>query len=420
MLHTYHFSTSICPLSYPLIVRPSARKCKEASILYFLQHILVHVGDLNRYSNQIDLAEIFYRYAIETIPYLGQPYNQIGILHEMKNPQSTLTLAQHQLISMYFYIRSIAIKVPFPLAKANFEKLFLKFHDNSKINDGDFHQFFLQIVASIYSDGKIDQLDRFRSLILSNFNLKDFIQILSILFFTLHRSVGLIPSYSSPLSDKAFDLTLELLIIIVEQCLEAIQMPLAEKFIDEQDLLPILYLTFAFFNQFQKWQCHFFEHRIFHEKISLWNHLAKLLRSFRVASNIDQSTFFLQYQHVPLDEERTLQAFTPFNELFKGYDFKISISNEENFSEKDQRQLRKCRLVWIFRNLSQRRDEKNSKNLFDHLICSMNDQCISFEPKIPSSTFGAPGDRRTRPVRSSAFLLFIEWSFCFPLENFVR
>ena len=107
----------------------SNRTCKDASMLYFIQHILVHVGDLNRYSNQIDLAKTFYQYAIYTIPYLGQPYNQIAILHEMKNPLSLLTLGQNQLITTYYYIRSIAIKVTFPLAVSNLEKLFQRLKD---------------------------------------------------------------------------------------------------------------------------------------------------------------------------------------------------------------------------------------------------------------------------------------------------
>ena len=385
-------------------------------MLYFLQHILVHVGDLNRYSNQIDLAKIFYHYAIETIPCLGQPYNQIAILHEMKNPTSCLSPSHHQLIAMYYYIRSIAIKVTFPSAIANLEKLFQRVKENSlnrdedKLNENEFYTLFLQLTSWIHLEINFDTIEslihRFRSSIISNYNLTSFNQILTILMFTIHRTIGLLPYPSSTkASERSFDLSLQLLISILEQCLEAIQLPLSKMIVDEQQILPIVYLTFAYLAHLQKSQVNLFDHSVFQQKVIMWNSLAKFLRSFGVSAKtfeMSKSSFFIEYADYPLIEERTLECFTPLNDLFKGYIFKKC---SDGLSEKDERQLRKFRLVSIVRNLCQRVHDNSSKKIFDHLLTYIKDDLIYFEAsippnieQIPSSNFGAPGDRRNRTV----------------------
>jgi protein SMG7 len=270
-------------------------------MLYFIQHILVHVGDLNRYSNQIDLAKTFYQYAINTTPCLGQPYNQIAILHEMKNPLSSLTPGQNQLITTYYYIRSIAIKVPFPLAISNLEKLFQRLKDlpitryEQPKNETDFFTLFLQIIAMINLEIHFDQINSFihlfRLAIIKKFNQFHFIQMIAIIIFTSHRSLGLLSHLSSSKQPNIqFDLTLQLLVIIIEQCLEGIQLPLSMMIIDEQHILPILYLSFAYLSNIQKYKIDLFEQTIFTQKTSMWSSLAKLLRSFGVyATNLDNT-----------------------------------------------------------------------------------------------------------------------------------
>jgi len=266
-------------------------------MLYFLQHILVHVGDLHRYSNQIDLAKTFYQYAIQTIPCLGQPYNQIAILHEMKNPLSLLTSEQNQLITVYYYIRSIAIKVPFPLAISNLEKLFQRLKDFSLTRydqqSNEFLTLFLQIISMINLEFKPDEIHLFIQLfqtqIIQNFNQIHFLQMITIIMFTIHRTLGLLPrSTSSKQPDLQFDLIIQVFISIIEQCFQAIQVPLSMMIIDEQHILPILYLSFAYLANIQKTKENLFQHEVFQEKQIMWNSLAKLLRSFGVyATNLE-------------------------------------------------------------------------------------------------------------------------------------
>jgi hypothetical protein len=109
--------------------------------------------------------------------------------------------------------------------------------------------------------------------------------------FTLHRTLGLLPrSSSSKKPELQFDLILQLLILIIEQCLEAIQLPLSMMIIDEQHILPILYLSFAYLANIQKHKADLFEHNVFKQKQSMWNSFAKLLRSFGVyAANLENT-----------------------------------------------------------------------------------------------------------------------------------
>lgn len=389
-------------------------------MLYFIQHILVHVGDLNRYSNNIDLAKTFYQYAIRTIPCLGQPYNQIAILHEMKNPSSLLTPGQNQLITTYYYIRSIAIKVTFPLAISNLEKLFQRIKDfpiTRYEQQNDFLTLFLQIIAMINLEYNLNDIqayiNQFRTSIIKNFNQLNFIQMITIIMFTLHRTLDLLPRTSASKNPSLqYDIILQVFIIIIEQCLEAIQVPLSMMVIDEQHILPILYLSFSYLSIIEKSKNDLFEHNVFKQKPTMWNSLAKLLRSFGVyAVNIDinkgkNDSLFFKYNDYPLDEERELECFTPLNDILKCYNFKkyYDDMNNEELSEKDLRQLRKLRLVSIVRSICQKVDDKTQKKVFDHLLTYVKDDIVCFESsipivqQIPSSNFGVPGDRRTIQV----------------------
>ena len=123
--------------------------------------------------------------------------------------------------------------------------------------------------------------------------------------------------------------------------------------------------------------------------------------------NESTGSLFVKYSDYPLAEERTLECFTPLNDVLKPYNFKKYDNNDttnEHLSEKDERQLRKLRLVSILRNLCQKTDDKTKKKIFDHLITYVKDDVVYFESssptvqQIPSSNFGVPGDRRTIQV----------------------
>ncbi len=91
------------------------------------------------------------------------------------------------------------------------------------------------------------------------------------------------------------------------------------------------------------------------------------------------------------------------NDILKLYNLK-KYDDNECLSEKDERQLRKLRLVSIVRNLCQKIDDKTKKKSFDYLITYVKDDIVCFESSLPtiqqtpSSNFGVPGDRRTTQV----------------------
>ncbi|CAF0764142.1 unnamed protein product [Adineta steineri] len=143
-------------------------------------------------------------------------------------------------------------------------------------------------------------INLFQTIIMKNLNQFYFIQMITIIMFTLHRTLGLLPR-SSPSTSKnpqlQFDLILQILIIIIEQCLEAIQLPLSMMIIDEQHILPILYLTFAYLDHILKYKNDLFEHK-----------------------NESSGSLFIRYSDYPLAEERALECFTPLNDILKSTD----------------------------------------------------------------------------------------------------
>jgi len=90
-------------------VKPAATSCH-----YVCQHCLVHLGDIARYRSQTRQAETFYRHAISLAPGSGQPYNQIAILEASRG---------NRLATVYFYVRAVCLRYPFPAATTNLSKM---------------------------------------------------------------------------------------------------------------------------------------------------------------------------------------------------------------------------------------------------------------------------------------------------------
>lgn len=97
-----------------------------SSCIYICQYCLVHLGDIARYRNQRKQSESFYRFvevfllsffsflyfrqAIFVSPTSGHPYNQLALLEASQG---------NKLSTVYHYVRSIAVKNPFPAATTN-------------------------------------------------------------------------------------------------------------------------------------------------------------------------------------------------------------------------------------------------------------------------------------------------------------
>ena len=90
---------------------------KNESVLYICQHCLIHLGDLARYRNLLTEAEGYYKQAINVEPSSGHPYNQLALLVSARGDM---------LSTLFYYVRSLALKHPFPPARINLDKLLKK------------------------------------------------------------------------------------------------------------------------------------------------------------------------------------------------------------------------------------------------------------------------------------------------------
>lgn len=81
-----------------------------AAARYISQHCLVHLGDLARYRQQLRVAHTFYRHALLVSAQSGQPYNQLALVARRRG---------RQLDAIYWHVRSLLVRAPFPPANAN-------------------------------------------------------------------------------------------------------------------------------------------------------------------------------------------------------------------------------------------------------------------------------------------------------------
>ena len=86
----------------------------RSTVIYVVQHCLVHLGDIARYRNQSKGAEDFYRKAVQIAPGSGQAYNQIALLELNRGDK---------LSAVFFYARALAVRHPFPAAATNLSRL---------------------------------------------------------------------------------------------------------------------------------------------------------------------------------------------------------------------------------------------------------------------------------------------------------
>lgn len=100
----------------------SSKPVKSESWHYMLQHCLIHLGDLARYRNLQAEAESYYQEAARVEPSSGHPYNQLALLESARGDR---------LSTIFYYVRSLAVKHPFPPARSNLEKVLKKQSVNS-------------------------------------------------------------------------------------------------------------------------------------------------------------------------------------------------------------------------------------------------------------------------------------------------
>lgn len=155
------------------------RKPKEGSCLYIIQHCLIHLGDLARYRNLPDEAEAYYKkvittkysslcfifksflflfQAVQVDPSSGHPYNQLALLESARGDK---------LSALFYYVRSLALRHPFPPARSNLDKMLRKLSTQSlaykaktRLTVEEFVLSFLKLQAQIALSVDLDQADQ--------------------------------------------------------------------------------------------------------------------------------------------------------------------------------------------------------------------------------------------------------------------
>lgn len=83
-----------------------------------LFRLFIHMGDLHRYAESFSKAETYYLYASRLAPGMGNPYNQLAVVSQLKDPNLSC-------VALYWYCRSLlATHDSFETSSSNLERLF--------------------------------------------------------------------------------------------------------------------------------------------------------------------------------------------------------------------------------------------------------------------------------------------------------
>lgn len=83
-----------------------------------LFRLYIHMGDLHRYAESYNKAEVCYLNACKLAPGMGNPYNQLAVVAQMKD-------ASMSCVALYWYARSLlATHDSFETSNSNLERLF--------------------------------------------------------------------------------------------------------------------------------------------------------------------------------------------------------------------------------------------------------------------------------------------------------
>lgn len=335
----------------------SSSSKEEKQILYICQHILTHLGDIARYQNHHDEAKNYYLHAVRLVPYLGQPYNQLGILFE--------TTRTNQLSTVFYYIRSIATRYTFPLASTNLENFFKKLIDlpltrysplitNTdmigklvvKLSYMDLVTLFLQLNAMIYT--KSSKVNNYADLFKSSFGTFvqtalqkdkfDSIQLTQMIAIVMFHLANEQPKQQT-------DVALDLFVFLVEQFV---------GMVDESSELVLgpLYVSVSFIEQYRQgslvrdnllWKLKKSDNSSVEKYVQ---QTVKLLNEFAAAKKLADDELSEQF---PLPEDRLLESYLPLKDAHNKLAFRKYVTT--NLPNGDDVNLRKSRIVACFERL---------------------------------------------------------------------
>ncbi|XP_001605792.1 protein SMG7 [Nasonia vitripennis] len=296
----------------------------KSSCFYACQYCLVHLGDIARYRNQNKQAELFYRHAVSLSPSSGQPYNQLALLEASRGDK---------LGTVFHYVRSVAVKHPFPVATANLAKTLssalndatFNIEGKTKLTSQEYIAVFLKLHGVLYNLGDLSVATTYVKLLndtltalvaTESFSSWRLVQMLVINLYALQHTAG-IPTENAELlktdqlsSDEK--VSRNCILDLIAGSLSALLLPVytIKNAIVNYFALPTIKLCLDWIQLKPK----ILEEAAFASRLQIWPSLCVLLNGLQsCVADFDYN----QYAKVPLPEDRDLQGFLPLEKSFE-------------------------------------------------------------------------------------------------------
>ncbi|XP_070532335.1 nonsense-mediated mRNA decay factor SMG7-like isoform X2 [Ptychodera flava] len=307
------------------IIQPQLSSCH-----YICQHCLVHLGDIARYRNQNTQAHTYYRHAAQLVPSNGQPYNQLAILAAGKGDQ---------LATVFYYVRSIAVKHPFPASVTNLQMSFTKMIDKDelkthKITPVELVFFFIQFHALIYLAADLQRAANMKDKLVEHFKMhinqesftsQQLIQLVIINLFALHHIKNPEDHFQGENGDGgdtkqlcysgdeelSWNLVFSFNMSVLSLLLHFMPSKSEQKAREHVNLPAIKIIL--------DWLIHqpaIFEDPIVQEKSYVWPKLAKIMNVIQHRDKVEDSM-----ANLPTQEDFNLQGFIPLGKAHSSLDF---------------------------------------------------------------------------------------------------
>lgn len=324
---------------------PVAHQPRKSSLLYICQHCLVHLGDLARYRGQSLQAENFYRHAVDLVASNGQPYNQLALLEAASG---------EKLSTVFFYMRSLSVQHPFPLAATNLQNLFSKMSSDSITPEGksrmspfEYITVFLKFQAAVHAHTGLKAAEKMGEqlstalpalIIAEKFETWNLVQMATICLFAVEHAWGSVDSEKTgSMHDKSLLTPDELkAAFLIEELLAsmlyAFVLPVHAS---QEPKETAAYYTVPAVKIILDWLLQdptLLQHEALTKKPQVWHGLCKLLNDLSVAP--PESFDAAKFEDVPLPEDWDLQCFLPLKKSQRRLKFSLSAESpsEEEFN----------------------------------------------------------------------------------------
>ncbi|XP_056644839.1 nonsense-mediated mRNA decay factor SMG7-like [Diorhabda sublineata] len=298
---------------------------QTSSCLYVCQYCLVHLGDIARYRNQRKQAESFYKQAILVSPTSGHPYNQLALLEASQG---------NKLSTVFYYIRGIAVKHPFPGSATNLSCTLSSAIDKdspsekiqTKMTVNEFIQLFLCTHGYFHTGTELKQAElsvkSLNSVMTALVATQSFTRDMLIKMTTINLyALNHIGSDLNKIDELTCDekKIRELVLELIAGSLCAFLVPVHTLKMDEGLMdyyaLPAVKLLLYSINN----DPDVLKEKVFTNRLQIWPSLVKLLNNVQQYLKGFNAN---KYSKVPLPEDKMLEGFLPLCKNFKDFDFK--------------------------------------------------------------------------------------------------